>query len=232
MDDRNETAMVVGASRGLGLGLVRELAGRGWGVTGTERAARPSAELHALAKDSDGRVKIETADVTSAEDIARLARALDGRSLDVLFVNAGMLDSRTTPISQVTDDVWAQVMDTNALAPMRVIAAIEGHLARDATIAVMSSGLASIANNTAGGYEAYRASKAALNMMMRSYAVRAGGKRTILCVAPGWVRTDMGGSDAALDIETSVKGMVDMIERRRGRGGVAFVDYRDVELPW
>ena len=232
MSERNGTAMVVGASRGLGLGLVRALAHRDWQVMGTERAGRPSAELHALAESSGGRIEIATADITSSDDIAALARTVAGRSFDLLFVNAGTLDSRTTPIAEVSDEDWGRVMNTNALGPLRVIAALEGSLAADATIAAMSSGLGSVANNTSGGYEAYRASKAALNTLLRSYAVRAGGRRTVLGVAPGWVRTDMGGSDAAIDIETSVGGIVDTIERRRGRGGVAFVDYRGADVPW
>ncbi len=96
----------------------------------------------------------------------------------------------------------------------------------------MSSGLGSVTNNLTGGWEAYRASKAALNTMIRSYAYRAPAGRTILTIAPGWVRTDMGGPGATLDIGTSVRGIADVIIARRGVPGHAYVNYEGKELPW
>jgi NAD(P)-dependent dehydrogenase (short-subunit alcohol dehydrogenase family) len=99
-------------------------------------------------------------------------------------------------------------------------------------IAAMSSGLGSVANNTRAGWEIYRASKASLNTMLRSFSVRRGDGRTVLAVVPGWVRTDMGGPNAALDVETSVRGMVDAIAARRGRPGAAYVDYQGNDVAW
>jgi NAD(P)-dependent dehydrogenase (short-subunit alcohol dehydrogenase family) len=97
----------------------------------------------------------------------------------------------------------------------------------------MTSGLGSVANNTGGGSELYRASKAALNSLARSFAARLGGRRiTVLAVAPGWVRTDMGGRTAPLSVEASVRGIVDVLEARRGSYRHGFVDYRGRELPW
>ena len=96
----------------------------------------------------------------------------------------------------------------------------------------MSSGLGSVTNNTRGGWEVYRASKAALNTMTRSFALRQGGSQTILVVAPGWVRTDMGGSGASLDVDTSVRGMADAIAARQGAGGCLYVNYLNEILPW
>ena len=95
----------------------------------------------------------------------------------------------------------------------------------DGVVVVMSSNLASIANNTDGGWEVYRASKASLNTLLRSYAARnSDDRKTYLALSPGWVRTDMGGPSAPLDVETSVTGMLSVIDKRRGNGGVAFVD--------
>lgn len=219
------TALVIGASRGLGLGLARELGHRGWSVVATERAGRPSPGLHGLG------VEVETVDIAVAREIDALAARLAGRRFDLLFVNAGTIDDRGAPIGRVSDEDWARVMSTNALGPLRAIEALDGCLTRDATVAAMSSGLGSVADNTSGGFEAYRASKAALNILLRSYAARSAG-RTVLAVSPGWVRTDMGGSDASLDVETSVRGIVDMLARRRGTGGVAFVDHRDRDVAW
>ena len=103
----------------------------------------------------------------------------------------------------------------------------------DGVIVVMSSNLASIANITDGGWEVYRASKASLNSLLRSYASRhSDDRRTYLALSPGWVKTDMGGPDAPLDVETSVSGMLSVIDQRRGDGGVAFVDYLNNQIPW
>jgi NAD(P)-dependent dehydrogenase (short-subunit alcohol dehydrogenase family) len=89
-----------------------------------------------------------------------------------------------------------------------------------------------VANNNLGGYEIYRASKAALNIMLRSFSVRRGDGRTILAIVPGWVRTDLGGPNAPLDIDTSVRGVIDTIAVRRGRPGVAYVDYQGNDVAW
>ena len=105
-------------------------------------------------------------------------------------------------------------------------------VAQDGTIAVMSSGLGSIAQNQNAHYEAYRTSKAALNMGLASIAARRGETRTWLAVDPGWVRTDMGGPDATLSIEESIPNLVTMLERRAGKGGLGFVSYQDRDLPW
>jgi NAD(P)-dependent dehydrogenase (short-subunit alcohol dehydrogenase family) len=100
-------------------------------------------------------------------------------------------------------------------------------------VAFMTSGLGSVANNTVGGSELYRASKAALNSLARSFAARLGGRQiTVLAVAPGWVRTDMGGRSAPLSAEASVRGIVDVLDARRGSHRHGFVDYRGCELPW
>ena len=96
----------------------------------------------------------------------------------------------------------------------------------------MSSGLGSVANNVNGGWEVYRTSKAALNMLMRSFAARhADDGRTYLVIAPGWVRTDMGGPNALLDVETSITGVVDAMTQRSGAGGVTYINYQNQILP-
>ena len=97
----------------------------------------------------------------------------------------------------------------------------------------MSSGQGSLANNTRAGHEAYRASKAALNMCMRSFAARhAEDPRTLLLMAPGWVKTDMGGPDARLTIEESIPNLLDTMEAQRGRAGLQYLDYLGRTVPW
>ena len=105
-------------------------------------------------------------------------------------------------------------------------------VAADGVMAVMSSGLGSVAENSGGGWEAYRASKAALNTLMKSFASRQKKSQTFLVMSPGWVKTDMGGPNAPLDVATSVRGMADTIGKRKGDAGVAFVGYDNKDIAW
>ena len=133
----------------------------------------------------------------------------------------------------VSNEEFVRLMLTNTLGPLRVIEQLVERVVRGGSVAVMSSGLGSVANNVNGGWEVYRASKAALNMLMRSFAARhADDGRTYLVIAPGWVRTDMGGPNASLDIETSITGVVDAMTQRSGAGGVTYINYQNQILPW
>ncbi len=232
MNPSPTTVLVVGASRGIGLGLARDYAGRGARVIGTVRRPQPPSGLHALAEASNGRVLVETVDTTSPEQVAALRRRLSGETIDVLFVNAGISLGHGDTLDVASDEAFFRVMRTNALAPLRVIEAFADLVPEGGIIAAMSSVLASVAGNTEGGMEVYRASKAALNTLLKSFAARRGGGRAVLAVSPGWVRTDMGGPEAPLDVETSARGMVDAMAARRGRKGVAFIDYRGGEIAW
>jgi NAD(P)-dependent dehydrogenase (short-subunit alcohol dehydrogenase family) len=123
---------------------------------------------------------------------------------------------------------------TNAVAPMRVARAFLDRV-RDGPgiVAFMSSGLGSVADKTDSYSELYSASKAALNSLSRSFAASLGGRRiTVLAIAPGWVRTDMGGAGAPLSVEQSVRGIVDVLENRAGTRRHGFVDYRGREVAW
>jgi NAD(P)-dependent dehydrogenase (short-subunit alcohol dehydrogenase family) len=231
MNDMTETALIVGASRGLGLGLARAYANRGWRVIGTVRGVTATG-LHALADEIKDRVRVEMVDITMQEQVAALRERLADERLDLLFVNAGISngEGETVPLSSA--DAFTRLMITNAWGPMRVIEAFADLVPPNGVIAAMSSGLGSVTNNTRAGWEIYRASKAALNTMLRSFAVRRGDGRTVLAVAPGWVKTDMGGPNAVLDVATSVDGIVDAIAARRGRPGAAFVDYLGNDVGW
>ncbi len=225
------TILLVGASRGLGLGLVERHLERGWRVIATVR--RPSDALSELAAEASGRLRIETLDIDRPADVAGLADRLGDTPLDVLFVVAGVAHDPGQPAASMADEAFDRVMHTNALSPLRVLERLQGLVPAGGTIAAMTSSLGSIAGNESGGWEAYRASKAALNMLLRSFAVRhAEAGRTVLAVCPGWVRTDMGGPDASLDVETSTAGVADMLEARRGRGGIAFVDHAGRDVAW
>jgi NAD(P)-dependent dehydrogenase (short-subunit alcohol dehydrogenase family) len=228
----NKKVLIVGASRGLGFGLVKKYLSLGDYVIATERKIDPSTNLQKLAKNSNGALQIEILDINDFEQIIKLRQKLNAEALDILFVNAGVCDDSTQPIGHITTEVFNWVMQTNSLAPMRVIETFDDLVKNNGTIAVMTSGLGSISCNTTGGYELYRASKAALNMFMKSYAVRAKKDNTLLAMMPGWVRTDMGGAEAPLDVETSVNGITETIAFYQGKTGLKFLDYQNKNITW
>jgi NAD(P)-dependent dehydrogenase (short-subunit alcohol dehydrogenase family) len=227
-----ETVLIIGASRGLGLGLAREYVKRGRRVIGTVRMSDAPTGLHHLAADARGQVHIEMVDITVEDQVAALRHRLGGETIDLLMVNAGVSNGPYETVPLTSTEAFTALMVTNALSPLRVIEAFADLVPMDGIIAAMSSALGSVANNDRGGYEIYRASKAALNMMLRSFYFRRGEGRTILAVVPGWVRTELGGPNAPLDVDTSVRGVIDTIAARRGRPGVAYVDYQGNDLAW
>lgn len=166
-----KTALLIGASRGLGYAMAAEYLKRGWNVVGTVRG-KARTLLHDLADRSQNQLEIETVDICEPDQIAALRARLSGRMFDLLFVNAGVTNNPSETIADVTTEEFARVMVTNALSPMRVVEAVHDLVSPTGTIGLMSSGQGSVSNNTMGMREVYRGSKAALNMFMRSFAAR------------------------------------------------------------
>ncbi|WP_116141763.1 SDR family NAD(P)-dependent oxidoreductase [Trinickia diaoshuihuensis] len=229
---RQKTVLLIGASRGLGFALAEQYLARGWRVIATGRE-HSIGKLRQLAENSQGTLEAETVDIADLDQVAALRERLAQRRLDMLLVNAGVKNDDRETIADVSTEEFVRVMVTNSLSPMRVVERFQDLVDPHGTIAVMSSGQGSVANNVNGNYEVYRGSKAALNMFMRSYAARhAGDGRTLLLLAPGWVRTDMGGPEARLSIEESIPNLVDTIEAHAGRTGLHYVDYLGRVVPW
>src|SRR5665213_225070 len=228
----NKKLLLIGASRGLGFALAQEYLERGWHVVATERDSTTS-KLHDLLGAAEGRLEIETVDVVSPDQVAALRARLASRKFDLLFVNAGVKNDDRETIADVSTDEFMRVMVTNALSPMRVVETLRDLVLASGTIGIMSSGQGSIANNENGNYEVYRGSKAALNMFMRSFAARhADDPRTLLLMAPGWVRTDMGGPQARLSIAESIPNLVNTINAQAGRARRQYLDSLGRTVPW
>jgi len=136
-------------------------------------------------------------------------------------------------VGDVTTDEFLHVMLTNALSPMRVIEALQDLVPATGLIGAMSSGQGSIANNETGMREVYRGSKAALNMFMRSFAARESGTpRAMVLMAPGWIRTDLGGADAPFGMDETVPDVVNVLVSQLGKSGLHYLDRFGRTVPW
>jgi NAD(P)-dependent dehydrogenase (short-subunit alcohol dehydrogenase family) len=224
--------LLIGASRGLGLAMAGEFLKKGWNVVGTARGNARTG-LHDLAGAYEGRVEIESLDITEPDEIAALHTRLSGRVFDILFVNAGTANADDGAIADITTEEYARVMVTNALGPMRVIERLQNLVSPKGMIGIMSSGQGSIANNTNGRHDVYRGTKAALNMHMRSYAARhASEPRALVLMAPGWIRTDLGGPNAPVSMEDAIPQVVNVLLAQQGKPGLQYLDRDGRTVPW
>jgi NAD(P)-dependent dehydrogenase (short-subunit alcohol dehydrogenase family) len=208
-----KSALIIGASRGLGLGLVRELLARGWAVSASVRDPAHAGELAGLP------VRVEALVLDDAASQDRLAEALAGQRFDLIFINAGVYGpAHQSPLDASLEEVGALFM-VNAVAPLRLAERLLPRLdAQRGVLAFMTSELGSVAGNLTGGMALYRASKAALNSLTRSF-VADSAKPASPCSTCTRLRTDMGGEAAPLDVETSVAGLVDQVEGMPGAAG-------------
>jgi NAD(P)-dependent dehydrogenase (short-subunit alcohol dehydrogenase family) len=228
------TILLVGASRGLGHAMAAEFLKKGWNVVGTVRPGGARTKLHDLADANPGRVEIETLDITAPDQLAALDGRLAGRSFEMLFVNAGTTNPQPMQtIGEVSTEDFVNLMVTNALSPLRVIEKLAHRVTPAGLIGAMSSGQGSVTNNTKGQREAYRGSKAALNTFMRSFAARqAGTAHPMVLMAPGWVRTELGGPEGTLGIDESIPGVVKVLLAKLGAPGLEYLDYQGRTVPW
>src|SRR5471032_1113031 len=195
------TALIIGASRGIGLELVRQYLADGWRVIATARKAEDIDALADLGAEAHG------LDVTNIEAVAGLGWKLDGEELNVAILNAGVYGPRHDGFPLQSD--FDNVMHTNVLAVMRLLPVIAPMVcATRGKLAVLSSKMGSLSERSNPTGSLYRASKAALNSVLIDTALSF-GKQGATCVAlhPGWVRTDMGGGDADLPVEQSAAGI-------------------------
>jgi len=210
--------LITGAGRGLGRELARQYAADGWKVIGTERG-------------KDAKFKL---DVTNRQQISRLAKQLKGEPIDLLFCNAGIIGKRGMALGSFDFDSWEEVLRVNLLGPAALAQALVGNVAasEQRTIAMMSSRLGSI-TEASGMTLPYATSKAALNMLVKGLAATLAGRGiTVVALSPGWVRTDMGGKDAPLSPETSVRNLRKVLAGLKPSDSGKFFANDGSEIPW
>lgn len=221
-------ALVIGASRGLGLGLVEQLKDAGWEVTATVRDLdKVPTALTAL------EVKVEGLEMGSLASMDALQAQLQGQLFDVVFINAGVSGPRGYVTDGASDADIGELFVINAVAPIRLAQRLAANVRDEGVIAFMSSVLGSVTMPEGSEMALYKASKAALNSMTNTFVVAlARPQLTVLSLHPGWVKTDMGGDGASLDVTTSTRGLVQVLSASLGKGGHHFLDYQGQTIAW
>ena len=230
------TALITGANRGIGLEFCRQYAAEGWHVLACSRLTGKSDALASLSAQYPGLLALHTLDVADHAQIERLARELGRESIDLLINNAGIYpDSDTRGFGHTDYAEWMQAFRINTMAPLKMAETFAAHLARgkQKVIVTITSKMGSIADNGGGGSYLYRSSKAAVNMVVKSLAIdlKPGGI-TAVVFHPGWVKTDMGGPNAAISAEQSVYCMRQMIGKLTAADSGKFFGYDGQAIPW
>ena len=218
------TWVVVGSNRGIGLEIVRQVSARGDEAIAVCR--RSSPELDALAVTT-----VTDIDITRDSDVSKLAKRLANTSIDVLVVVAGVL--KHTSLDDLDFDTIRELFDVNAVGPLRVTAALTPRLVSGSKVALLTSRMGSIADNTSGSSYAYRMSKAALNMAGKSLAVDLGRRGVSVAILhPGFVRTDMTGGNGMIDADESAAGLIGRIDALTPETSGSFWHANGEQLPW
>jgi NAD(P)-dependent dehydrogenase (short-subunit alcohol dehydrogenase family) len=216
------TVLITGANRGIGLELARQYANDGWNVVATARQTPP--ELETLG------VRIEELEMSNLDAVAGFRERLD--SLDLMIANAGTYGPRSVTNAEDGRD-WSRTFTVNTIAPFLLAQTVLPVVARShGKLIAISTRMGSIADNSSGGYIAYRSSKSALNSGWRSLAIDNRGKVTCAVLHPGWVQTRMGGSSAPLTTEQSAAGIRSVIDGLRPEQSGGFFSYDGSEIPW
>jgi NAD(P)-dependent dehydrogenase (short-subunit alcohol dehydrogenase family) len=218
--------LVVGASRGIGLEFVAQYRAAGAAVTATARDETGLACLRAL-----GAVALRL-DLTDTASAAGLAWQIDGAAFDRVILCAGIYGPRTQGLDAPTQADFDAVMHTNVLGAMRVLPQVGQALAPAARLAVISSRMGSIGLRASPSGWLYRASKAALNSVLKDTALVLAGKAVCVAMHPGWVRTDMGGAGANLDVSSSVADMRRTLDGLTVSDSGAFFNHDGQALAW
>lgn len=229
------TVLITGANRGIGLELVKcYLAEKDWHVIATCRAPENAVELKQLVESSSNRVTILPLEVTDSASVLRLKHELEDTTIDVLVNNAGIYNDKGQQFGAINYDNWAEAFNVNTLGPIRVTEALFAPLKRAKLpkIITISSQMGALSREANASY-AYRSSKAAVNKAMQTLATDMKDENLIVAlVHPGWVQTDMGGSEAEITPQESAEGIVRTITGLTKADHGKFLKWNGEIHPW
>lgn len=229
-----KTVLITGTNRGLGLEFVKQYLEAGQRVIATARDPGKAAELQALHKQYPQQFSLYALDVASADSRKQFARDIGNQPVHLLIHNAGV-HGGWGELGQLNEEEWLRCLHINSIAPVKMVEILRANLnnAEQATVAVLSSKMGSVADNTSGGSYVYRSSKAALNAAVRSLALDLKGENIkVVLLHPGWVRTDMGGPNGLIDPPASIGGMRRVIDKLTWDQCGSFIAYDGTVVPW
>ncbi len=229
-----KSVLITGANRGIGLKFVEHYLNSGWQVYATYR--QEHQDLLELSKAFD-KLTLLSLDASNPESIAKLGHSMSGISLNLLINNAGVYGPFDAAFGEMDKHVasWQEVFNINTIAPHLITEALIKNLqfGAPAKVAFVSSKMGSMTDNTSGGSYIYRSSKAALNAVVKSLASDLADMNIhVVALHPGWVKTRMGGDNAMIDTDTSVNGMVEVIEQLGPQNSGQFVAFDGQQVPW
>ncbi len=229
------TILITGTNRGIGLEFTRQYAQDGWRVVACCRNPDQARELQQLAEKYKN-ISLHKLDVADHKQIDALGKELRGVPVDILLNNAGRYAGNSAEsLGSLSYPMWEKSFRINTLAAAKMAEVFLENVARSETrlIASLSSLMGSMADNGSGGSYLYRSSKAALNAVMVSLAVDLRPRKIgVLILHPGWVKTDMGGPNAEISTEVSVRGMRAVLDKFTLKESGRFIAYDGAELPW
>ncbi len=230
----NPTILITGANRGIGLKLTEQFAEDGWQVLACCRNPADAGQLQALT-ETDLAIELHALDVTNYEQMATLANQLGNRPIDILLSNAGIYGSKGVGFGEVDAEEWRQVLEVNTIAPLMLVQTLVEQVAasQQKLVAVISSKVGSIADNSSGGSYIYRSSKTAVNQVVKSLSVDLSGRNiSVISLHPGWVKTDMGGSNAEISTDESVSGLKSILQSAGPAQSGQFIEFNGNSIPW
>ncbi len=229
-----KTVLITGANRGIGLEFTKQYLAEGNRVFATARDPAAAHDLLKLQEINKEMLTVLPLDVTDPQSRKQLSKSLGDQIIHLLINNAGYY-GEGNQLTQLDEQEWLKVFHINSIAPIKLVQVLRSNLANSgsSTVAMLSSKMGSVTDNTSGGSYIYRSSKAALNAAAKSLAVDlAEEKIKVVILHPGWVQTDMGGANALIDTTTSVKGLRKVIGNLKANQSGDFIAYDGTLIPW
>lgn len=229
-----KTVVITGANRGIGLEFVKQYLGSGYSVIAGARNPDAADELQKLTAQFQKQLKILPLDVADEASRKAFVATIGDQIIHLLINNAGYY-GESNRFGKLSETDWVKIFKINVIGPIKLVEMLSSNLADagSATVAMLSSKMASIADNTSGGSYLYRSAKAALNAASKSLAIDlADQKVKVVILHPGWVQTDMGGPNALIDTATSVKGLRRVIDGLKTAQSGDFISYDGTLIAW